>query len=63
MNCPKCNNLIQEVIVVSKCYQFVDIVNDVYIDDGTYGEPMVEDTMCIQCTHCFEDITNIIKEF
>ena len=62
MNCPKCGKNLDEVIVVSKCFQTVEIDKDGNINDETYNDPIVEETLSIECLYCLADITSVIKE-
>lgn len=60
MKCPKCNNEIERVVLVSECYQ--NCVLDENDQIVSYGSPDVQDTLRVLCDECMEPINAHVKD-
>jgi hypothetical protein len=59
MKCPECGEEIDEVIVVSTCYQTATLDGNHTVD---YSSPEVEETQRILCPECSDEITEKVNE-
>ena len=61
MKCPHCNTELEEVTVISRCWQKATLNSKGSIEDyGSLEE--ILDTISIHCPHCDQDITDLVKE-
>jgi len=61
MKCPLCNNKIEQVNIISDCWQKADVDKDRNIVDyGSIEE--ILGTKRIECPKCSSDITKYVKE-
>lgn len=59
-NCDNCGELLEEVHVISECYQRCSVVEGDEPDEGNIGDwgtpEVLEKTIAVECPHCGEDI-------
>ena len=60
MKCPKCDVLLDYVIVTSDCWQRGYLKGDSN-RVGDYNSPVVETTQSVTCPECCADITEFVE--
>lgn len=59
MNCPRCKKGIDQVNIISECWQKADLKGN-KIEDYNSIEEILE-TKKVECPECFEDIADSIE--
>jgi len=60
MKCPKCKKEIDEVNVISECWQKAEIDKGKVFNYGSIEE--ILETKKVECPECYEDISNYVEE-
>ena len=61
MKCPKCNEVIDTVFVISLCSQVVGVKESGVLEDE-YDDLSIGDTQEILCPECDENIKDFVQE-
>lgn len=59
--CPRCNEKLEKVVVLSECKQFGYVDEDNNIRNYSSVENIFE-TIAIECEHCGQNLMGVVKE-